>query len=117
MRERLPAKTTPAGWQGGSTGIPELSFAAATLAGFAAWAVSSAHLPADLVMPVVASIFFAFAAAFALTAWLRRGADPSRVTYADVAGALTLIGVCAAATIEPEQMVSLVEAGSADSRR
>ena len=37
--------------------------------------------------------------------------DPDNVTYADVAGALTLIGLCAAATIDPEQMVRLVESG------
>ena len=34
--------------------------------------------------------------------------NPANVTYADVAGALTLIGLFAAATIEPEQLVRLV---------
>jgi hypothetical protein len=38
----------------------------------------------------------------------------NQVTYADVAGALTLIGLCAAATIDPDQMVRLVEGGRAE---
>ena len=89
---------------------PELAFAGATLAGFAAWAASSVILPPGLIMPAVATVFLAFAAAFAMVAW-RREVDPDQVTYADVAGALTLIGVCAAATIDPDQLVRLVEVG------
>ena len=85
---------------------PELAFAGATLAGFAAWAASSVTLPPGLIMPAVATVFLAFAAALAMVAW-RREVDPDQVTYADVAGALTLIGVCAAATIDPDQLVRL----------
>ena len=89
---------------------PELAFAGATLAGFAAWAASSVTLPPGLIMPAVATVFLAFAAALAMVAW-RREVDPDQVTYTDVAGALTLIGVCAAATIDPDQLVRLVEVG------
>ena len=89
---------------------PELAFAGATLAGFAAWAASSVTLPPGLIMPAVATVFLAFAAALAMVAW-RREVDPDQVTYADVAGALTLIGICAAATIDPDQLVRLVEGG------
>jgi hypothetical protein len=89
---------------------PELAFAGATLAGFAAWVASSVTLPPGLIMPVVATVFLAFAAVLAMVAW-RREMDPDHVTYADVAGALTLIGVCAAATIDPDQLVRLVEGG------
>jgi hypothetical protein len=89
---------------------PELAFAGATLAGFAVWAASSVILPPDLIMPAVATVFFALAAALAMVAW-RREVDPDQVTYLDVAGALTLIGVCAAATIDPDQLVRLVEGG------
>lgn len=116
MREPMPSKTTPADWQG-FVSRPEFGFAAATFAGFAAWAACLVHLPADFVMPVVATVFFIFAALFGLTAWLQRRVDLTRVTYADVAGALTLIGICAAATIEPEQMVALVEGGRTDFKR
>ena len=89
---------------------PELAFAGATLAGFAAWAASSVTLPPGLIMPAVATVFLAFAAALAMVAW-RREVDPDQVTYTDVAGALTLIGVCAAATIDPDQLVWLVVEG------
>ena len=89
---------------------PELAFAGATLAGFAAWVASSMTLPPGLIMPAVATLFLALAAALSVTAW-RRKTDPNHVTYADVAGALTLIGICAAATIDPDQLVRLVGGG------
>lgn len=89
---------------------PELAFTSATFAGFAAWAASSVTLPPGLIMPAVATVFLAFAAALAMVAW-HREVDPDQVTYTDVAGALTLIGVCAAATIDPYQLVRLVEVG------
>jgi ABC-type Mn2+/Zn2+ transport system permease subunit len=120
MREQMPAKSTSSRWgHGCSLGVrPEWGFAAATLATFAAWAATSATMASDWVMPIVASVFFAFAAAFGFVAyWQRSRADLTRVTYADVAGALTLIGICAAATIDPEQMVRLVETVPADGKR
>jgi hypothetical protein len=120
MREQAPAKSTSSRWNhGGSVGIrPEWGFAVATLITFSAWAATCATLASDWVMPIVASLFFAFAAVFGLVAfWQGRGVDFSRVTYADVAGALTLIGICAAATIDPEQMVRLVEVQPTDTKR
>jgi hypothetical protein len=112
MREPMHSNTTPR-WQqqqGGSFVLrPEFGFAAATFTGFAAWAGSAATLHPDLVMPLVATVFFVFAGVFALAAYVQRGGDLTRVTYRDVAGALTLIGICAAATIEPEQLAALVD--------
>ena len=90
---------------------PELAFAGATFAGFAAWGAARASLPPDLVMPAITTLFLVLAAFLGVVAWRHRGMDPNHVTYADVAGALTLIGLCAAATIDPEQMVRLVESG------
>lgn len=87
---------------------PQLGFAAATLSAFAALSGLIVTIPNDLVMPVVASLFLGFALAFALLAW-QRGGDPTRVTYTDVAGALTLIGLFAASTIEPDQLVRLIQ--------
>ena len=52
-------------------------------------------------MPAVATLLLVLAAGFAVVAWRQRSEDPARVTYTDVAGALTLIGLCAAATIDP----------------
>jgi len=52
-------------------------------------------------------LLFVLAAAVALVAWRRPALGP-RLTYWDVAGALTLSGLCVAAAVEPEQMVRLV---------
>jgi len=98
----------------GIAGIgPQVGFAGAIFAGFAAWAASSAMLPPDAVMPLVSTLFLILAGAFAVVAWRRRLMDPRTVTYLDVAGALTLIGLCAAATIDADQMIRLVQSGPA----
>jgi hypothetical protein len=91
---------------------PQLGFFAAIIAVAAVWGVSRATLPAEFVMPLVSTSLLALAASFGLLAWRRR-MDPERVTYRDVAGALVLIGLCAAATIAPEQMLRIVQAGAA----
>ena len=93
---------------------PHLGFAVATVAGFVVWAIARAILSQDAVMPIVATFFLASAASFALIAWLRGGMDPNGVTYRDVAGALTFIGICATATIDSDQMVRLMQGGLAD---
>jgi hypothetical protein len=93
---------------------PQAGFFGATVTGFAVWAVSFALLPAEMVMPVVATLFLVLAAVLAGVAWFNRGMDPAQVTYADAAGALTLIGFFAAATIDPDQLVRLVESRPQD---
>jgi hypothetical protein len=104
-RPRTQHRTDP-------TGVgPQVGFAAATFAGFAAWSGLIVSLPGEWIMPVLATMFLTFAAGFAVIAWRRRGEDPNRVTYADVAGALTLIGLFAASTIDPDQLVRLVMDG------
>jgi hypothetical protein len=92
---------------------PRLGFAAAILACVVVWVVSSRTLPPDAVMPAVSTVLLGFAALFGVIAWRRGCMDSANVTHADVAGALTLIGLCAAATIEPDQMMRLVQASSA----
>ena len=93
---------------------PHLGFFAAILAGVAVWGLSRATLQADLVMPLVSSVLLALAASFGAIAWWRGWMDPNGVTYRDVAGALTLIGLCAAATIEPDQMLRIVQSSAAE---
>lgn len=97
--------------QAGAPLGPRAVFIGAVVAGFAAWGVFQATLNPDLVMPLVATVFFVLAVVVGPLAWLRRGMSPLNVTYTDVVGALTLIGVFAAAAIEPEQMVRLLEGG------
>jgi hypothetical protein len=85
----------------------EMLFACAvTLAALIA-AVSAATLPADLVMPVVASSLL-LAAVLAVIAGRFVPAARQDVSCRDVAGALTLIGAFAATAIEPEQLMRLV---------
>jgi hypothetical protein len=87
---------------------PQLGFAAAILLSFVALSTARVTLPPDAVMPAISTLVLVLAAAFGLIAWRARATDPNNVTYVDVAGALTLIGLCAAATIDPDQMVRLV---------
>lgn len=93
---------------------PKLAFGGAVFASFAAWGASTVTLPPDLIMPLVATLFLGFAAVLAIFDRRHRDLNSNQVTYADVAGALTLIGICAAATIDPDQMVRLVESGRSE---
>ena len=61
----------------------------------------------EALVPAAAMLLFIFAATVALIAWLRPVAR-RHFTYWDAAGVLTFIGICAAATVEPEQMVQLI---------
>ena len=97
--------------QAGAPLGPRAVFIGAVVVGFAAWGIFQATLTPDLVMPLVATVFFVLAVVVGPLAWLRRGMSPLNVTYTDVVGALTLIGVFAAAAIEPEQMIWLLEGG------
>lgn len=90
---------------------PRAVFVGTVVVGFAAWGIIQATATPDLVMPLVATLFFVLAVVVGPLAWLRRGMSPLDVTYTDVVGALTLVGVFAAAAIEPEQMVRLIEGG------
>ena len=94
---------------------PQLAFAAATVAGFAAWAACGAMLPAGFAAPIVTSVFLVMAALLGFVAWFCRYEDPGNVTYRDVAGALTLIGLCASVTIDPDQLLRLANGGAASS--
>ena len=70
---------------------PEVAFAGTLLIAFAAMVAGTKMLPSDLVLPVVSTIFFVLACLVALVASLRdRACEQSRMTYWDVAGALTI---------------------------
>jgi hypothetical protein len=71
-------------------------------------------LPRALVLPTVSVAAVLAAALTALIAWSRpRNPQSERVTYWDVAGALTLIGVCAALLSDPEAAIPLMESRQA----
>jgi hypothetical protein len=88
---------------------PQLGFAAAMIAGAAAWMTAQVTLPPDAVMPMVSTLLLVLAGTFALVAWRHGPMNPGSVTYRDVAGALTLIGLCAAATVDSDQMMRLAQ--------
>ena len=114
MVPQIPRRSPSPGWdrRRARAGFgPQALFAAAAVAGLALWVAACALLSPDAVVPVVATLFLALAAVVGMIAWHRGRMNPDNVTYTDVAGALTLIGLCAAATIDPEQMVRLVVGG------
>jgi hypothetical protein len=101
------ARPTPRG----TTIGPQAVFAAAALTTFAMMAGVAIALPGDFVLPAASTLLFLTAAAAALAGWLReRGPSPGRVTYSDVAGALTLIGIGAAVFMDADQLVRIFEA-------
>jgi drug/metabolite transporter (DMT)-like permease len=93
---------------------PQIMFAAALLFAAAAWVVAAWSLTSDHTLPLVATLLFALAGIATLVAWSRGSADRHRLTYWDVAGALTFIGIGAAALIDPEQMLRLLAATPGD---
>jgi high-affinity Fe2+/Pb2+ permease len=93
---------------------PQITFAVAVLIAFAVLAISTTMLPSDFVFPFTSTLLFVLAGLVALVAWSREHPSAQaqandQVTYWDVAGALTFIGICAAALIDSDQMVRLME--------
>jgi hypothetical protein len=100
---RLTHRAGP--WLGG----PELVFAATLLIAFVAMAVGTKVLTSDLVLPATSTLFFVLAGLVALIAACgRRTTEQAPVTYWDVAGALTMFGICVASQIDPDEMARLV---------
>jgi predicted benzoate:H+ symporter BenE len=92
---------------------PQVLFGIAVAAAFAVLAGGVTALSSALVAPVASTLLLATAAAAALAGWLRGNqADAARLTYWDVAGGLTLVGIGAAALVDPEQLARLFDAPS-----
>ena len=89
---------------------PQVLFAGALLLAAAAWIFAVRIYSGDMTLPFVVTLIFGLAAIAALVAWTRGNMPRHRITYWDVAGALTFIGIGAAALIDPEQMLRLVAA-------
>jgi hypothetical protein len=93
---------------------PIAVFAAAVVTAFAASALCTAAFSRDLALPLASVLSFAFAGVVACGTWRRERVPAGAVTYWDVAGALTFIGLCAGALVEPDQLVRLVEGAQRD---
>jgi drug/metabolite transporter (DMT)-like permease len=89
---------------------PQIMFAAGLLLAAAAWIVAAWSFSSDLTLPLVATLLFLLAG----MAWSRETAARPRLSYWDVAGALTFIGIGATALIDPEQMLRLVGSAPSD---
>jgi hypothetical protein len=97
-----------------STSGPVLALTGALAASLVFAAAMQPWAARETLMPATVTLIFGLAAAISLFAWLRP--KPARqFTYWDAAGVLTFIGICAAAAVEPEQMMQLV-AGSERAR-
>jgi hypothetical protein len=88
---------------------PRLVFIASMFVVCAGWGVSTSALPFGFAVPLVSTLFLLLAGVSAAIAWHHRVSDLGDVTYADVAGALTLIGLCITAMIDPNEMLQLVQ--------
>jgi hypothetical protein len=92
---------------------PQVLFASAVAAAFAVLAGAVTRLSDTLVAPVASTLLLVIAAAAALVGWLREGGtETSRVTYWDVAGALTFVGIGAAALVDSDQIARVFDAPS-----
>jgi hypothetical protein len=92
-----------------STFGPSAVLAGGLAMGAAAWLYGLGTLPAEAMLPAIGGLFLVLAVAVALT-WPRAASDAMPLTYWDVAGLLTLVGIFAVAAVEPEHVVRLVEA-------
>jgi Flp pilus assembly protein TadB len=108
MPTHLPSATRKPGLDGPQ----RLLLAMSTLIAAAA-AASMMWLPGALVLPALSVAILMAAGMCGVTAWWRaERRRPDRVGTWDVAGALTLIGVCAALLGDPEQALPLFEAAT-----
>jgi hypothetical protein len=99
--EGLRARSRP------STSGPHMALAGTLAAILAAAAVLDQSLPKGQLLPAVCTMFFVAAAAVAAIAWLRP-MSRQPMSYWDIAGGLTFIGVCMAALIEPDQLIRFI---------
>jgi hypothetical protein len=96
-----------------SAGPQALFFTALLIAG-AAWLFAERSLGNDAILPIVATLLFVLAAVATTVAWWRETGAGGEVTYWDVAGGLTFIGIGAAALIDPDQMLRLIASAPAE---
>ena len=89
---------------------PQMLFGMTVFAVFAVLTGAITAVPADLLAPLASTMLLVAAAVAALAGWLRgRQADIAQVTYWDVAGALTLVGIGAATLVDPDQLVRVFD--------
>lgn len=93
---------------GGWTG-PKLLAAAVALAGVVATIVFAWMLPAALVLPALGALAIGTATVLALIAWVTAQRMTATISYWDIVGALTFVGIFAALLSEAELALPLLE--------
>jgi hypothetical protein len=88
---------------------PQELAVATLVAGIGTFAVLLWLLPAPLILPAISVLLLAAACGIALLAWRRPRPHQSQLSYWDLAGAVTFIGIVAALLSEPDQALPLLE--------
>jgi hypothetical protein len=94
---------------------PAIALAAAVTIALAGSAIATAALPKDAVLPFVVLMLYVLAAAVALIAsHLGRPSERGILSYWDVAGAITVFGICASTMVDPDQLVRIMASQQAE---
>jgi hypothetical protein len=88
---------------------PQALAALTLILGLAVFLASLWLLPRPLILPAISVLLLAAAAGIAFIAWRRPKPHQSQLTYWDLAGAVTFIGIAAALLSEPDQALPLLE--------
>jgi hypothetical protein len=89
---------------------PQTLALATLLAGFGAFGLLVLFLPPPLVLPAISILLLIAAGGIALIAWRGRRPHQSSLSYWDLAGAVTFVGIAAALMSDPDQALPLFEA-------
>lgn len=90
---------------------PELVLAAISALAAGGAMAAAATLAPPLVLPALSVMLILAACVTAVIAWRTKGPSrPDHLTYWDVTGLLTFVGICAALLSEPEYVLPLLEA-------
>jgi hypothetical protein len=94
---------------------PVAAFSIVTLTALTGLVFGASILPKDLALAVASSIFFTGTVLVALIAYcVGNSREGGSLSYWDVAGALTLLGICAATLLDARQLVTSLEAMQLD---
>lgn len=99
------------GGHGGQDYGPQTAFGIAAFAAAAAAFIVAWHAAPSFVLPTISLILLGCAATIAVIAWARPVQNGRTITYWDVTGALTLIGISAALLSDPDIALPLLDSG------
>lgn len=105
MPIELTTSKSPTRWDG-----PKFTLAIALILGIFLFGTAMWFLPHPIVLPLLSVAAIGGAIVVALIAWLSTRRENSvDLSYWDVVGAMTMVGICAALLSDPEQAIPLLE--------